>query len=99
MNKYIKIPILFTIFYFIISSNAISESLIIPKKKPEISSEKKVKSQLRSEILPLEKTSSPNLNGTLTKLIFLNLVVVLFTITLLINNLTAFEPISTAAYL
>ena len=56
MNKYKKIPILITIFYFIIlSSNAISESLIIPKKKPEISTEKKVKSLLKSEILPLKK--------------------------------------------
>ena len=37
--------------------NALSESLIIPKKKPEISTEKKVISELKSEILPLKKPS------------------------------------------
>ena len=58
MNKYKKIPIIITIFYFIIlSSNAFSENLIIPKKKPEISTEKKVISELKSEILPLKKPS------------------------------------------
>ena len=56
MIKYKKISILITIFCFIIlSSNALSESLIIPKKKPEISSEKKVISELKSEIFPLKK--------------------------------------------
>ena len=56
MIKYKKISILITIFYFIIStSNVLSESLIIPKKKPEISTEKKVISELKSEILPLKK--------------------------------------------
>ena len=39
------------------SSNALSENLIIPKKKPEISSEKKVISELKSEIFPLKKPS------------------------------------------
>ena len=39
------------------SSNVLSESLIIPKKKPEISTEKKVISELKSEILPLKKPS------------------------------------------
>ena len=39
----------------ILTSNALSESLIIPKKKPEISTEKKVISELKSEILPLKK--------------------------------------------
>ena len=39
------------------SSNALSENLIIPKKKPEISTEKKVISELKSEILPLKKPS------------------------------------------
>ena len=58
MIKYKKISILITIFYFIIStSNVLSESLIIPKKKPEISTEKKVISELKSEILPLKKPS------------------------------------------
>ena len=41
----------------ILTSNALSESLIIPKKKPEISTEKKVISELKSEILPLKKPS------------------------------------------
>ena len=58
MIKYKKISILITIFCFIIStSNVLSESLIIPKKKPEISTEKKVISELKSEILPLKKPS------------------------------------------
>ena len=58
MIKYKKISILITIFYLIIlSSNTLSESLIIPKKKPEISIEKKVISELKSEILPLKKPS------------------------------------------
>ncbi len=58
MIKYKKISILVTIFCFIIStSNVLSESLIIPKKKPEISTEKKVISELKSEILPLKKPS------------------------------------------
>ena len=56
MIKYKKISILITIFCFIIlSSNALSESLIIPKKKPDISTEKKIVSKLKSEILPLKK--------------------------------------------
>ena len=41
----------------ILSTNALSETLIIPKKKPEISTEKKVISELKSEILPLKKPS------------------------------------------
>ena len=41
----------------ILTSNALSESLIIPKKKPEISTEKKIISELKSEILPLKKPS------------------------------------------
>ena len=42
MIKYKKISILITIFSFmILSTNALSETLIIPKKKPEISTEKK----------------------------------------------------------
>ena len=58
MIKYKKISILITIFCFIIlSSNSLSENLIIPKKKPEISTEKKVISELKSEILPLKKPS------------------------------------------
>ena len=56
MIKYKKISILITISCLInLSSNALSENLIIPKKKPEISTEKKVKSLLKSEILPLKK--------------------------------------------
>ena len=43
--------------FMILSSNALSENLIIPKKKPEISTEKKVTSELKSEILPLKKPS------------------------------------------
>ena len=43
--------------FMILSSNALSENLIIPKKKPEISTEKKVISELKSEILPLKKPS------------------------------------------
>ena len=59
MNKYKKIIILIKIFYFVsFSFNANSENLIIPKKKPQISSEKKIVSELKSEILPLKK---PNL--------------------------------------
>ena len=56
MIKYKKISILITIFCFIIStSNVLSESLIIPKKKPDISTKKKIISELKSEILPLKK--------------------------------------------
>ena len=56
MIKYKKISILITISCLIIfSSNALSENLIIPKNKPEISAEKKVISELKSEILPLKK--------------------------------------------
>jgi len=56
MIKYKKISILITIFCFtILPSNALSESLIIPKKKPDISTEKKIVSKLKSEILPLKK--------------------------------------------
>ena len=56
MNKYKKITVLITIFYFMnLSFNALGESLIIPKKKPQISTEKKVISELKSEILPLKK--------------------------------------------
>ncbi len=56
MIKYKKISILITISCLInLSSNALSENLIIPKKKPEISTEKKVISELKSEVLPLKK--------------------------------------------
>ena len=56
MNKYKKITVLITICYFMnFMFNASGESLIIPKKKPQISTEKKVISELKSEILPLKK--------------------------------------------
>ena len=45
--------------------NASGESLIIPKKKPQISTEKKVISELKSEILPLKK---PKLEKKTTKI-------------------------------
>ena len=56
MNKNKKITVLITIFYFAnFMFNALGESLIIPKEKPQISSEKKITSELKSEILPLKK--------------------------------------------
>tara|TARA_Y100001970_G_scaffold88813_1_gene112109 strand:- start:1659 stop:3887 length:2229 start_codon:yes stop_codon:yes gene_type:complete len=56
MNKNKKITVLITIFYFAnFMLNALGESLIIPKEKPQISSEKKITSELKSEILPLKK--------------------------------------------
>ena len=56
MNKYKKITVLIAIFYFMnFNFNVLSESLIIPKKKPQISSEKKIRSELKGEILPLKK--------------------------------------------
>ena len=56
MNKYKKITVLITIFYFMnLNFNVLGESLIIPKKKPQISSEKKIISELKGEILPLKK--------------------------------------------
>ena len=59
MNKYKKITVLITIFYFInFMFNALGESIIIPKKKPQISKEKKAISELKSEILPLKKQIS-----------------------------------------
>ena len=58
MIKYKKISILITIFCFIIlSSNAFSESLIIPEKNQKLALKKKVISELKSEILPLKKPS------------------------------------------
>ena len=56
MNKYKKITVLITIFYFVnFASVALGENLIIPKKKPQISSEKKIISDLKGEILPIKK--------------------------------------------
>ena len=56
MIKNNKITILIIIFYLInFLFNAHSENLIIPKKKPEISTEKKAISELKGEILPLKK--------------------------------------------
>ena len=49
------------------SSNALSENLIIPKKKPEISTEKKVISELKSEILPLKKPTLDKKDNTKAK--------------------------------
>ena len=49
MNKYKKITVLITICYFInFIFNATGESLILPKKKPLISTEKKAISELKS---------------------------------------------------
>ena len=56
MNKYKKITVLITIFYFMnFIFTALSESLIIPKKKPQISSEERIISDLEGEVLPLKK--------------------------------------------
>ena len=56
MNKYKKITVLITIFYFMNLNFIVQgESLIIPKKKPQISTENKIISELKSEILPLKK--------------------------------------------
>src|SRR5690606_6975961 len=50
------------------------------------------------EISPTVKESSPNRTGTRTKALFLNCVGLSgYSITLLINSLTALEPISMAA--
>ena len=58
MNKYRKIIILITIYFFTnLSFSAFGETLIIPKKKPQISVERKVISELKTEILPLKKPS------------------------------------------
>ena len=68
MNKYKKIAILITIFYFInLSFKAFSESIVLPKKKPEISTEKKVISELKNEILPLKKPKSDQSSIAVTK--------------------------------
>ena len=50
-----------------------------------------------SEMYPLIKESSPNLNGTLTNSIFLKTGLGFDSITFAISNLTAFEPMSMAA--
>ena len=56
MNKYKKITTLITIFYFVnFISVALGENLIITEKKPQISSEKKIISDLKGEILPIKK--------------------------------------------
>ena len=56
MKKYKKFYVLIAVIYFInLLFFAYGENLIIPNKKPQISDEKKVKSQLKTEILPLEK--------------------------------------------
>ena len=56
MVKNKKNIILIIAFYLInFLFNAHSENLIIPKKKPQISNETKVLSELKSEILPLKK--------------------------------------------
>ena len=56
MKKYKKFYVLIAVIYFInLLFHAYGENLIIPNKKPQISDEKKVKSQLKTEILPLEK--------------------------------------------
>jgi len=56
MNKYKKISVLIVILYFInFISSALGERLIIPKGKPQISTEKKIISELKGEILPLKK--------------------------------------------
>ena len=52
MIKYKKITVLITIFYFMnLNFNVLGESLIIPKKKPLISSEKKIISELGDKII------------------------------------------------
>jgi len=56
MNKYKKFALIITIFSLLNLCNiAVAEELIIPKQKPKVSSEKKEKIKLKSEILPLKK--------------------------------------------
>ena len=56
MYKFKKTLVLITIIYFInLLFSAQSEILIIPKKKPIITSEKKILSELKTEILPIKK--------------------------------------------
>ncbi len=56
MYKFKKTLVLITIIYFInLLFSAQSEILIIPKIKPIITSEKKVLSELKNEILPIKK--------------------------------------------
>ena len=56
MYKFKKTLVLITILYFInLLFSAQSEILIIPKKKPIITSEKKILSELKTEILPIKK--------------------------------------------
>ena len=56
MIKYKKFALIITIFSLLNLCNiAVAEELIIPKQKPKVSSEKKEKIKLKSEILPLKK--------------------------------------------
>ena len=56
MIKFKKITLIITIFGFLILFNfAIGQDLIIPKQKPKVSTEKKEKIKLKSDIIPLKK--------------------------------------------
>ena len=56
MIKYKKITTIIAIFSFLNLYNfAIGQDLIIPKQKPKVSTEKKEKIKLKSEIIPLKK--------------------------------------------
>ena len=56
MIKFKKITLIITIFGFLNLLNfAIGQELIIPKQKPKISTEKKEKIKLKSEIIPIKK--------------------------------------------
>ena len=56
MKEYKKITALIVICYLInFMFSALGENIVIPKKKPQISSEKRIISELKNEILPLKK--------------------------------------------
>ena len=56
MIKFKKITILITIFGLLnLYSYVMAQDLIIPKEKPKVSTEKKEKIELESEIIPIKK--------------------------------------------
>ena len=56
-------------------------------------------SDLRGEIFLSKNASSPSLSGTRISVFFLNVTSASFSLISAISNLTAFDPISIAAYL
>ena len=64
MIKFKKITILITIFSLLnLYSYVIAQDLIIPKEKPKVSTEKKEKIELKSEIIPIKKPLAEEKKG------------------------------------